>query len=82
MPCFQFPRPVYPDYSKADRQFPYDPYAQQQESAQKFNRKTSKANSWSHGFGLAIIEEIASRYDGSCQWLDKGVFLHSYFLCT
>ena len=40
--------------------------------APKFNHKTSKADSWSHGFGLAIIEEIASRYDGSCQWLDKG----------
>lgn len=33
----------------------------------KFNGKTSKADSWSHGFGLSIIKEITSKYDGSCQ---------------
>ena len=38
----------------------------------KFNGKTSKTDSWSHGFGLGIIEEIASKYDGSCQWIDNG----------
>ena len=40
--------------------------------AQKFDHKTSKTDPWSHGFGLAIIEDIADRYDGSCQWIDKG----------
>ena len=38
----------------------------------KFNGKTSKADSWSHGFGLSIIKEITSKYDGSCQWIDNG----------
>ena len=38
----------------------------------KFTHKTSKTDSWSHGFGLAIVEEIASKYDGSCQWIDGG----------
>lgn len=38
----------------------------------KFNHKTNKTDSWAHGFGLAIIEEIASKYDGSCQWIDGG----------
>lgn len=40
--------------------------------AQKFDHKTSKTDPWSHGFGLAIIEDIADRYDGRCQWIDKG----------
>ena len=47
-----------------------DPY-------QKFDHKTSKTDPWSHGFGLAIIEDIADRYDGSCQWLDKGEVFES-----
>ncbi len=38
----------------------------------KFNHKINKTDSWAHGFGLAIIEEIASKYDGSCQWIDGG----------
>ena len=38
----------------------------------KFNGKTSKADSWFHGFGLSIIKEITSKYDGSCQWIDNG----------
>ena len=38
----------------------------------RFNHKTTKTDSWAHGFGLAIIEDIASRYDGSCQWIDNG----------
>ena len=40
--------------------------------SQKFNHKTNKTDSWSHGFGLAIIEDIADRYDGTCQWIDDG----------
>ena len=40
--------------------------------AQKFDHKTSKTDPWSHGFGLALIEDIADRYDGRCQWIDKG----------
>ena len=39
---------------------------------QKFDHKTTKTDPWAHGFGLAIIEDIASRYDGSCQWIDNG----------
>lgn len=38
----------------------------------RFNHKTTKTDSWAHGFGLAIIDDIASRYDGSCQWIDNG----------
>lgn len=40
--------------------------------AYKFDHKTNKTDSWSHGFGLAIIEDIAARYDGTCQWTDNG----------
>ena len=39
---------------------------------QKFEHKTTKTDPWAHGFGLAIIEDIASKYDGSCQWIDNG----------
>lgn len=39
---------------------------------QKFDHKTTKTDPWAHGFGLAIIEDIASKYDGSCQWIDNG----------
>lgn len=37
-----------------------------------FSGKTTKPDSLFHGFGLAIMEEIADRYDGSCQWIDNG----------
>lgn len=39
---------------------------------QKFDHKTTKTDPWAHGFGLAIIEDIASKYDGSCQWINNG----------
>lgn len=42
------------------------------DSVQKFDHKTNKTDSWSHGFGLAIIEDIVDRYDGTCQWIDNG----------
>ena len=45
--------------------------------SQKFNHKTNKTDSWSHGFGLAIIEDIADRYDGTCQWIDNGEMFES-----
>lgn len=45
--------------------------------SQKFNHKTNKTDSWSHGFGLAIIEDIADRYDGTCQWVDDGEMFES-----
>lgn len=45
--------------------------------SQKFNHKTNKTDSWSHGFGLAIIEDIADRYDGTCQWIDDGEMFES-----
>ena len=45
--------------------------------SQKFNHKTNKTDSWSHGLGLAIIEDIADRYDGTCQWVDDGEMFES-----
>ena len=39
---------------------------------QKFDHKTTKTDPWAHGFGLAIIEDIASKYDGSCRWINNG----------
>ena len=45
--------------------------------SQKFNHKTNKTDSWSHGFGLAIIEDSADRYDGTCQWVDDGEMFES-----
>lgn len=37
-----------------------------------FKRQTTKADSLSHGFGLSIIEDIASAHNGSCNWIDHG----------
>ena len=37
-----------------------------------FNHKTTKDDVSAHGFGLSIIEEICSRYDGVYQWEDQG----------
>lgn len=48
----------------------------------KFSHKTSKTDSWSHGFGLVIIEEIASKYDGSCQWIDNGTIFESIIMVS
>nr|WP_296042673.1 sensor histidine kinase [uncultured Blautia sp.] len=50
--------------------------------AQKFDHKTSKTDPWSHGFGLAIIEDIADRYDGSCQWIDQGDVFESVVMVS
>ena len=40
--------------------------------SEKFSRHTTKGDSFSHGFGLSIIEEIVQNYDGSCEWKDQG----------
>ena len=40
--------------------------------AQTFDHKTSKSDIVNHGFGLSIIEDICTKNDGSCQWLDHG----------
>lgn len=45
-----------------------------------FNRKTSKEDDWSHGFGLAIIEDISKQNDGFCQWKDNGESFESQVL--
>lgn len=37
-----------------------------------FSRETQKKDSASHGYGLAIIEEIAEKNDGFCEWTDHG----------
>ena len=50
--------------------------------AQKFDHKTSKTDPWSHGFGLAIIKDIADRYDGSCQWIDQGDVFESVVMVS
>lgn len=39
---------------------------------QNFNHKTSKIETFSHGYGLSIIEDICHRYNGSYQWIDHG----------
>ena len=45
-----------------------------------FNKKTSKKDDWSHGFGLAIIEDISKQSDGFCQWKDNGESFESQVL--
>lgn len=46
-----------------------------------FNGQTSKDDSFSHGFGLSVIEEIVKNNDGFCQWTDMGdVFESSVML--
>lgn len=37
-----------------------------------FRKGISGKNSPAHGFGLSIIEEISLKYDGICEWKDKG----------
>lgn len=37
-----------------------------------FDRKTTKGDDFSHGFGLSILEELSRRHNGSCRWLNKG----------
>ena len=39
---------------------------------QNFNHKTSKIETFSHGYGLSIIEDICHRYNGSYQRIDHG----------
>ena len=58
------------------------PMRNSKDPAQKFDHKTSKTDPWSHGFGLAIIEDIADRYDGSCQWIDQGDVFESVVMVS
>ena len=37
-----------------------------------FDEETTKADDFSHGFGLSILEELTRKHNGSCRWLDKG----------
>lgn len=41
------------------------------------NKPTTKSDTLSHGFGLSIIEEIASHHDGFCEWADMGNYFES-----
>lgn len=45
--------------------------------AVSFRKGTSGKNSPAHGFGLSIIEEISRKYDGVCEWNDKGCSFES-----
>lgn len=36
-----------------------------------FSHSSTKADTFSHGLGLLILEEIAGQRDGSCHWQDK-----------
>lgn len=47
---------------------------------EKFSGDTAKEDRERHGFGLSIIEEIVSSYDGSCEWLDHGQTFESILL--
>ena len=49
----------------------------------RFDKKTTKSDPSLHGYGLAIIEELIDKYDGSCEWIDKGdTFQSSLMLCA
>lgn len=37
-----------------------------------FHSRTTKKDASRHGFGLSIMEEISSKYDGWCKWQDNG----------
>lgn len=39
---------------------------------QIFQGTTTKSDNINHGFGLSIIEEIAEKNDGFCEWTDHG----------
>lgn len=39
---------------------------------QTFDHKTSKSDIINHGFGLSIIEDICTKNEGCCQWIDNG----------
>lgn len=47
---------------------------------QTFTHKTTKSESFSHGYGLSIIEDICQRYNGSYQWIDHGDIFDSIVL--
>lgn len=47
---------------------------------QKFTHRTTKSESFSHGYGLSIIEDICQRYNGSYQWIDHGDIFDSIVL--
>lgn len=45
-----------------------------------FRRSTSKEDTYAHGYGLSIIEDICKRNDGSYEWKDEGETFHSIVL--
>ena len=45
-----------------------------------FNHTTTKKDSFNHGLGLSIIEDICHKYDGSWQWHDYGNTFESVIL--
>ena len=38
----------------------------------QFTKGTSKTDTEQHGLGLVIIEDIVEKYEGICEWIDKG----------
>lgn len=38
----------------------------------QFTKETSKSDTEQHGLGLIIIEDIVEKYEGICEWTDKG----------
>lgn len=45
-----------------------------------FDHTTTKKDSFNHGLGLSIIEDICHKYDGSWQWHDYGNTFESVIL--
>ena len=46
----------------------------------KFSHTTTKKDSFNHGLGLSIVEDICHKYDGSWQWNDCGNVFESIIL--
>ena len=46
----------------------------------KFSHTTTKKDSFNHGLGLSIVEDIRHKYDGSWQWNDCGNVFESIIL--
>ncbi|MDO4553722.1 MAG: GHKL domain-containing protein [Lachnospiraceae bacterium] len=45
--------------------------------AVRFDHETTKSDSYLHGFGLSIIEDLAQKRDGLCQWSDHDNYFES-----
>ena len=45
-----------------------------------FTHKTTKNDYLEHGFGLSIIEDIVTKYDGTYEWIDKKDTFESFLM--